>query len=114
MGSNLPADVRKLINDAVRVRREQFIATRYPYTYSADFLRAHRDIVPEGIGRRLGVIDSRADASEAKHLWAEKLGVHEYILACALADAYLRENNVAGGPPRYECGWFYEDTQCPL
>jgi hypothetical protein len=76
------------------VMREQFSPSRYPYTYAADFLRAHPEMVPGHIRQKMVVIESRSDASQARSLWADELGIDDADAAEVLANAYLKENGV--------------------
>lgn len=66
---------------------ERFILGRYPYTYAADFLRQN---VP-------GLL-SREEASLRRQQFAATRRINDRRLAVILANCYLRENNVQGGP----------------
>jgi hypothetical protein len=57
--------------------------SRYPYTYSCDFIRRAGPISSEG------VVLSRADASKIRRQIALALGMDDRELACKLADAQL-------------------------
>lgn len=86
---------RAIVNAHVqKPMRQGFIPSRYPYTYAADFLRAHPEMVPGHIRKELVVIESRSDASRARQRWAEELGIDDADAAEVLADAYLKENGV--------------------
>lgn len=86
---------RTVVNAHVqKTARPVFIPSRYPYTYAADFLRAHPEMVPGHIRKELIVIESRSDASLARERWAEDLGIDDADAAEVLADAYLKENGV--------------------
>ena len=61
--------------------------SRYPYTYSCDFIRMAG---PVGRG---GVLLSRADASRIRQRIAEALGIDDHELACKLADAEIAHEN---------------------
>ena len=61
--------------------------TRYPYTYSCDFIRR------AGPVGRDGVVLSRSDASQIRQQIANALGLDDYNLACKLADAQLAFDN---------------------
>jgi hypothetical protein len=75
--------------------RERFSETRWPYTYAADFVRAHESVIPDHVWERVGsdvAIYSRAAASRARVLWARELGISDVVVAEHLAAAYLREH----------------------
>ncbi len=82
--------------------REQYIPTRYPYTYAADFVRQHPEIVPSQYLRGNEDMMSRADASGVIHRWAEgeqydgadQVGGPGRLLAEVLADSYLRVHGI--------------------
>lgn len=57
--------------------------TRYPYTYSADYIR-----IIGGYGDK-GIRLSRSDASQIRSKIAEIIGMDDNELACKLADYYL-------------------------
>lgn len=83
---------------------EQFIPTRYPYTYATDFLRQHPSIVPHEVltSDRLSYIDygaplSRSAASRIREEWARLTGIDDMGAAILLADAYLAERGIAVG-----------------
>jgi hypothetical protein len=80
----------EVFDKAVRAfARDNLIETRYPYTYSADFLRSHPDILPSEYG---GIRpDSRGEADEVIEMWAMDLDVSKEDLAKTLADAYIVE-----------------------
>lgn len=61
--------------------------SRYPYTYSCDFIRAAG---PVGRG---GVVLSRSDASQIRQRIAKALGMDDHELACKLADAEIVYEN---------------------
>lgn len=83
-----------------------FSATRYPYTYAADYLRTHWQIVPEEIteqiaddeARAMALMASRGVASKARQMWAEALGIADEDAARLLADAYLAEHGITKPP----------------
>jgi hypothetical protein len=79
--------------------RAWVIPTRYPYTYSADFLRSHSEIIPDEYLKiqelAPGQPLSRAQAAGIKSSWAKDLGVDERELASVFADAYIKENQLA-------------------
>lgn len=74
----------------------RFIAARYPYTYAADFLRSHHEMVPAWLRDRLD--GSRSAASQIRSEWAKAIGVTDYDAAETLALAYIVENNVQNVP----------------
>jgi elongation factor P hydroxylase len=59
------------------------VDSRYPYTYSCDFLRAYGGADKDGV--RL----SRSDASQVRGAVAKALGMPDEELARKLADYYL-------------------------
>lgn len=64
--------------------------SRYPYTYSCDFIRS---LGPVSSG---GVVLSRSDASQIRQGIADALGIDDDELARKLADAQLKnESNPA-------------------
>jgi len=75
---------------------ERYLQTRYPWTYSCDFLRLYPHVIPvplrmahrkdHGNG---ALVLSRADGSIIRQMWAESEGVSDHELAVVLADAYL-------------------------
>lgn len=76
---------------------ERYSPTRYPYTYSADFLRAHPQLIPVEIYHQVttfGHAMSRAEAAKAKWLWSEVIGVSDRALAEVFADCYLVEHGI--------------------
>ena len=79
-----------------RSKGNRFIASRYPYTYATDFLRAHDEMVPAWLRDRLD--GSRGAASQVRSEWAERLGITDYDAAETLALAYITENNVQDVP----------------
>jgi len=100
MSDNLDS-IRQIAEEAINPPepRDHVIPTRYPYTYSADFLRTHAYIIPRKyIEEQEAVEDfslSRAQAAGIKSSWANDLGVDERELACVFADAYIKENHLA-------------------
>lgn len=90
-----------LVKEAVIFRaksapREAFIATRWPYTYAADFVRAHEDIIPDRIWDTIEISGqpSRSQASQARTRWANSLGLLDTDVAEMLACGYIIENGV--------------------
>ena len=81
---------------------EQFIPTRYPYTYAADFLRSNAYVVPLEVrdahwaarGELAPSLMSRAQASGLRRAWAESVGMADDELAAVLADAFLALNRI--------------------
>jgi hypothetical protein len=61
--------------------------TRYPYTYSCDYIRRFG---PVGSG---GVVLSRGDASQIRKGIAKALNMDDHELACKLADAQLEHES---------------------
>lgn len=108
MSGNPLDDIKKMVNDSINnaVYQPEVIPTRYPYTYSADFLRMHDELIPiEYLQERdiaWGQPLSRADAAGIKSSWAKDLGVDERKLACIFADGYLKENNFKDWTPPHE------------
>ena len=95
------ADIATLVQNAISIPEPpQIIETRYPYTYSADFLRTHADIIPAKylVERVEGMGLSRAEAASIKTHWAEDMGVNERDLATVFADGYLAEHGIAKPP----------------
>jgi hypothetical protein len=82
-------DLTKLVNDHAGAESALNVGlaadSRYPYTYSADYLRMK---IGDDYGK--GLI-SRAAAAHANMLIAKVMGVDEREIACKLADAYLAE-----------------------
>lgn len=74
----------------------RFIPTRYPWSYAADFLRGHEDLVPAWLRDQMD--GSRSAASQVISQWAERLGIDDRVAAEVLAGAYIVENNVQGVP----------------
>lgn len=76
--------------------REEFVATRWPYTYAADFVRAHEDIIPDRIWDTIEVSGkpSRSQASQARTRWANSLSLLDVDVADMLACGYIIENGV--------------------
>jgi hypothetical protein len=89
------ATVRAHIHPPTGLR---FIESRYPYTYAADFLRAHVEMVPAWLQDRLD--GSRGAASKVRSEWAERMGISDYAAAETLALAYIVENKVEDVPER--------------
>lgn len=79
-----------------RVERPKFSPTRWPYTYAADFVRAHEGIIPDNIWDEIDVSGgvSRAQASRARTRWANLLGLADVDVAEQLACGYIIEHNV--------------------
>lgn len=85
-----------------RVQREperQFSPTRYPYTYAADMLRTHPEIIPDEVAPLISPelwekMPSRAEASGMRRVWAEFENRNDSELAFILADAYLKLNRI--------------------
>jgi hypothetical protein len=59
-----------------------YIATRFPYTYAADYLRKVNPNI------------SRGEASLIRKLVAEAAGIPDDVLAEILATEYMSENNI--------------------
>lgn len=76
--------------------RLQFSVPRWPYTYAADFVRAHEAIIPAHIWDHIEVSGgvTRAQAARARTVWANSLKLNDYELACQLACGYIIENGV--------------------
>lgn len=88
--------IKKIVEESVVSRQSAVSETRYPYTYSADFLRTHTDIIPKKYLEEQAYVDgflSRAQAAGIKTSWAKDLDVDGEDLACVFADAYIKENN---------------------
>lgn len=79
-----------------RNKGHQFIPSRYPYTYAADFLRSHTELVPAWLRDQLD--GSRGSASQVLSQWAERLGIDDREAAEIVAQAYVVENNVQNVP----------------
>lgn len=94
-------EIRDLALAAIRSHGEQYTPTRYPWTYSADFLREHPELIPAKIVEQAGVpsdqLMSRSGAAHAKQLWAESIGEDEEALARIFADSYLLEHGIPLG-----------------
>lgn len=86
-----------------------YIPDRYPYTYAADYIRAHPHTVPAhilnqaGAGNVVTLIEqgtpwtallSRADATRIRQAWAAAEGRADEDLACMLADEHMRVNGI--------------------
>lgn len=89
------AQFKMLVNTTIKNSRSSYLPSRYPYTYAADFLRSHWDLVPEDIRDGLDS-GSRGDASYARQQMASAWAVEDDALAIVLANGYLIENNVHG------------------
>lgn len=89
------AQFRMQVHTAITNGREAYLPSRYPYTYAADFLRAHWDLIPEDIREELDPT-SRGDASHARTQMASAWALEDEDLAKVLANAYLVEKNVRG------------------
>ena len=76
--------------------REQFSASRWPFTYANDFVRTHEDIIPDAVWDEIEISGppSRAQASIARTKWANSLGLLDVDVAEMLACGYIIENNV--------------------
>jgi hypothetical protein len=82
---------------AITTPAETYKANRYPYAYSADFLRQHESLIPVDIYTQVAVFGhalSRGEAARAKSLWAESIGVDAHELAQVFADCYLAEHGI--------------------
>lgn len=91
------SDLREIwakVQEAAHREAETYIPSRYPYTYAADFLRAHTHLLPEEVPWRYRPINSRLYASFARQHWACLLGVGDAELASVLADGYLTEHGI--------------------
>lgn len=49
------------VKEAAHDEAEKYIATRYPYTYAADFLRGHTHLLPESVYEVVKPVSARAD-----------------------------------------------------
>lgn len=90
------ADVKeKVLFHAHPTPRLAFTEARWPYTYAADFVRNHEEIIPDAVWDRLEVSGgiSRAQASHARQIWANSLSLEDHDVAELLACGYLIENN---------------------
>lgn len=89
---------RVLFHAKPPVPRPKFLTTRWPYTYAADFVRAHEGVIPDTIWDKLEVgaagSISRAQASRARTVWANSLGVLDVDVAELFACGYLIENEI--------------------
>lgn len=76
--------------------REEFVPGRWPYTYAADFVRAHEAIIPDIIWDEIEISGgvSRSQAARARTRWANSLGLLDVDVAEQLACGYLIENGV--------------------
>jgi hypothetical protein len=85
----------KVLFHAHPTPRLAFIASRWPYTYAADFVRSHEGIIPDSIwdGMEISGLISRAQASQARTRWANFLSLEDYDVAELLACGYLIEHN---------------------
>lgn len=95
--------LRRIAYAAIQANpRAVYSETRDPYTYAADFLRAHPDLLPAHITAVVAEdeerIRSRSEASQARQAWVKELGISDEQAARILASAYLVENDVAGVP----------------
>lgn len=70
--------------------------SRYPYTYAADYLREIALEQKEEVNF-LSPKLSRSDASQIRNAIAETIGIDDHELACKLADAFMRKNNIEKG-----------------
>ncbi|WP_341719892.1 hypothetical protein QQG74_09400 [Micromonospora sp. FIMYZ51] len=90
--------VEQLVAQVAAHNAEQFSPTRYPYTYSADFIRQNPHVVPAHIRDQVPVEDpnlfSRSEAARMKTLWAAAEGRDVRELAEVLADAYMQVWNI--------------------
>lgn len=76
--------------------REEFSPSKWPYTYAADFVRAHEDIIPDNVWDTIEISSkpSRSQASQARTRWANSLGLLDVDVAEMLACGYIIENDV--------------------
>jgi uncharacterized protein YcaQ len=91
--------VDSLIAQITPEHSEQYIPTRYPYTYACDFIRQHPYVVPVQVRNDMvcrfdASLMSRSDASQVCRVWAEVEGRDSEDLARILADAYLHIHRV--------------------
>lgn len=86
----------RVIFHAKPAPREEFIRTRWPYTYAADFVRAHEAIIPDCIWDAIEISGrpSRSQASQARTRWANSLGLRDVDVAEMLACGYVIENGI--------------------
>lgn len=96
MSNELDA-IRDKVRAAIDCGTQRYIPARYPWTYSADFIRNHWDLVPAHIRGALVVADTRADASQAVARWAQEVGSNGRDLARIFADGYLEEHGIPLG-----------------
>lgn len=95
MDSNVTLDeIRGRALAAIEMRTEPYTPTRYPYTYSADFLRQHGNLIPEDIRELQGGISSRAQAAGALTVWSARLDADRREMAMIFADCYMVENGI--------------------
>jgi hypothetical protein len=88
------------IESEIALSAPTFIASRYPYTYACEYVRAHK----EALGC-MGYPNSTMNLSEAAN-WLDYRTSDENanVVNHRLADAFLRENNIS----TIACGWCEE------
>lgn len=92
--------LREIRAATVAVLREQpssYIPGRWPYTYAADFMRSHPELLPTSVREAVGTIDSRHAASQAVGRWAQEVGAPADEIKAILADAYLEQHHISLG-----------------
>jgi len=94
---------KTLVKESIREEiRENFSPSRYPYTYAADYLRGHSELIPEQIFDEVVPLDyhgiARSQSSQIRTKWAAELGIDDKLAAEILANAYLIENRVSNVP----------------
>lgn len=85
----------KVLFHAHPTSRLAFSPVRWPYTYAADFVRTHEGIIPDIIWDQMEISEpvSRAQASQARTRWANRMALEDHDVAELLAAGYLIENN---------------------
>lgn len=85
----------KVLFHAKPTTRSAFIASRWPYTYAADFVRSHEAIIPDSVWDEMEISGpiSRAQAGQARKRWANFMSLEDYDVAELLACGYLIEHN---------------------
>lgn len=83
------------VTPSYAVSNDNFIPTRYPYTYAYDFVRSHPHMVPAEIAdRHPDFRSSRAETSGLVKDWCESTGVNRERFSYNLADAYLLDDEL--------------------
>lgn len=76
--------------------QEYYTLRDYPWKYAADFLLAHKLLIPTNLQSYVQHPPSLASMHRVVHRWADQIGVDAVQMAEVFADAWLLQRHVGG------------------